>query len=367
MKASQGSIMSGFHVSPRTRGFTLVELLVVIAIIGVLVGLLLPAVQSARESSRRSSCSNKMKQLGLAVVSYVDATKSFPPAVKLVPSTTGAVAGAFTKTGYRRAPWSVRILPYLGDQARYDSFGNIGAQDARLNGWLNSVNVEYIAFFTRNAGGGNGIAAQKAKNSDFQCPSDPNGSRASDATGVNGPVANSNYAPVMGGGAMPTTACSGDGPIAPTSDVTCFVNSSGAHYIQPANGVMFVNSKTQHQHISDGTSHSAMLAETWYQLLALSDSIFEMTWASGHAPEWFASWYPGGAYLTRTLNPSMKDPGDTATGWSQRYETNTMQGSRHPGGANFCMADGSVHYLSVDTSNTVLRSLGNVWDGGRLP
>jgi len=61
------------------RGFTLVELLVVIAIIGILVGLLLPAVQAAREAARRMSCSNNIRQVGLAFLNYESAYKKFPP------------------------------------------------------------------------------------------------------------------------------------------------------------------------------------------------------------------------------------------------------------------------------------------------
>ena len=98
----------------KRRGFTLVELLVVIAIIGILVGLLLPAVQAAREAARRMSCSNNLKQFGLAMLNYESAHKSFP-------------YGSFPHQApgwgntYSQGSQMVKLLPFMEQTALYNA------------------------------------------------------------------------------------------------------------------------------------------------------------------------------------------------------------------------------------------------------
>lgn len=90
--------------------FTLVELLVVIAIIGILVGQLLPAVQAAREAARRMSCSNNLKQLGLAIHNFESANKRLPP---------GAI---WSGSGNKKGSILIYLLPYLEQDNLYQQF-----------------------------------------------------------------------------------------------------------------------------------------------------------------------------------------------------------------------------------------------------
>ena len=93
------------RLSVRKKGFTLVELLVVIAIIGILIALLLPAVQAAREAARRMTCTNHLKQMGLAIHNFNDARQGVPP----------SVLGMWYFSGF----WTT-ILPYQEQTAAYE-------------------------------------------------------------------------------------------------------------------------------------------------------------------------------------------------------------------------------------------------------
>ncbi|MEM6778023.1 MAG: DUF1559 domain-containing protein [Planctomycetota bacterium] len=105
-------------VDTTRRAFTLVELLVVIAIIGVLVGLLLPAVQAAREAARRMSCSNNLKQLGLALHMYHDVENYLPPSSlrRQIGTRRGEPIYADSVSGW------VALLPFHEEEAFHDQF-----------------------------------------------------------------------------------------------------------------------------------------------------------------------------------------------------------------------------------------------------
>jgi prepilin-type N-terminal cleavage/methylation domain-containing protein len=125
------NFLNEYQNAKSKTGFTLVELLVVIAIIGVLIALLLPAVQAAREAARRAQCSNKIKQIGVAIHNFHDVENGIVPL---------ALCAA---NGGNKPTFVGLLLPFMEQQAVYETmFGTANKFNTDINtAWWQSTTL----------------------------------------------------------------------------------------------------------------------------------------------------------------------------------------------------------------------------------
>jgi prepilin-type N-terminal cleavage/methylation domain-containing protein len=338
--------------------FTLVELLVVIAIIGILIAILLPAIQAAREAARRTQCANNLKQLALACQNFNSANKKFPPGDANEYSPSGGSENA------QCMGWGTFCLPFIEDKTMSE------AMTLALNG-----KSFYTANWATTAPPAGAIsAAQLAKTpmAVFMCPSDPLGTdnaylnkffSASSA----GNVAKSNYIGCAGTwGAYSINSSPRPDPAKPNDTRTIAgyntvlgTNGSGA-YFGPSNGVFGVCAVSAGftrtcsvKDITDGTSKTFMIGER--------DGSADSNPTGYHAGVWIGPTNP--KQPNSVLGHAGLDPENQFESSSPSSAKDFGFSSVHSGGASFCLADGSVMFVSVNIDKQVYKALGTRNEG----
>jgi prepilin-type N-terminal cleavage/methylation domain-containing protein/prepilin-type processing-associated H-X9-DG protein len=344
--------MRRYARSSGRSGFTLIELLVVIAIIGILIALLLPAVQKIREAAARMTCSNNLKQLGLALHNYHDAYQRFPPGRKSTASSEG-----YSITSYPSDPVMqnmhglVLLLPYIEQGNLYQqfnlkaTFGNFRSDSIGQPGPTKSS-----VFATPDAVASGNAALSSYKINLLLCPSD-NG----DPT-----IAPSRYySPDIGTTGIRATKTNYDF-ISHSSGVGYFNYWSNSSL---STRYMFgENSTTRITDVTDGTSNTLMMGE---QTLGLFNGV-TTSWA-------YTGWVSVGIDPVGAWNLTVPPTGINV--W-QYYIYPPVKGSRaswynaaslHPNGCNFVFADGSVHFIQQSIDVVSLTYLSRMSDGQVIP
>jgi prepilin-type N-terminal cleavage/methylation domain-containing protein/prepilin-type processing-associated H-X9-DG protein len=369
------------------KAFTLIELLVVIAIIAVLVGLLLPAVQKVREAANRMSCSNNLKQIALATHNYESTYGKFPYARKY------DADQVFT--------WYHCVLPYVEQQVLVQNWWTINA----YTGVANPNDAADIYGAPSWSGGGGGwvdhdppdnstVLYRSTTVKTFFCPSDT-GPIVDEPTNPEWARSRGNYKGCIGPGDYFGGSLLNVGWVSWGLDTT----SGGTVAVSPGGGVFQVYQGQSYDvgktvngkvvtgtppfqatiaNLKDGTSNTVMYSEAVNTTLVpgWGGTIGEITHGD-----------PGGAIFSTYITPNSPVPdnvyeqcpqtqGDTAYG--QPCVDSNQNGnihpwtayigarSRHTGGVNAALADGSVRFCSDAISLQTWRAAGTRAGGETL-
>ena len=329
----------------RQCGFTLIELLVVIAIIAILIALLLPAVQQAREAARRTQCKNNLKQIGLALHNYHDTHGVFPPAWIPAVRVNYFGCGDVVTSRCGSWAWSTFILPQIDQSPIYNAL---------------NVSVETVPPLP---------VEQDASSADldillpaYTCPS----SVASDITKWGA----TNTYPYDDGyrrSDYPVVLSINSGQnISDTKTAT----TDGS----PMKAMFEIISSTRMRDVTDGTTNTLMVGERrvppkrptgWNPQQSGGIWICAAT-----GPNEFPYRNPSVGGVTHLARNNIYSSGGSYD-WERRtplpinsfYNDRIGFGSMHSGGAQFCLADGSVRFLSENIDQILYENLSTMQDG----
>lgn len=327
-------------------GFTLVELLVVIAIIGILVSLLLPAVQAAREAARRMSCSNNLKQLGLAIHNYHDVHKVFP---------SEGIWADRSGTQPRNFSWICLTLPFFEQQSLHSA----------INFSLPIMNAAQVV---------NGKPIRSVAIASLLCPSDDNWIEGlpygfaltsyAGSSGWDGHARDTDMHRGMFSTARTTTlAMITDGTsntlaigevttrsFDPSTPPPARTSAQGGGGTRRVGADRVVRAALVNTHVrATGYANNALALKV--------NNGQALPSADGTTPSFAKSWAPWSA-------PYVYKPT-----YESQYAMNNNwpgAGSPHPGGAQFALADGSVRFVSqtiqCDGTHSAINPSNNIWN-----